>query len=488
MRRREKKKCEAFAKRGFCVKIALYLLVNGKYRYKTAKSKEARMKAAFHTLGCKVNQYETEAMKEQFRSAGYEITGEEDPADVYIINTCTVTNLADRKSRQYIRRMKKQCPQAVVAVTGCYAQVKPEEVAALPEVDIVAGTGEKNHLVQYVSEYLADHQKQKHILAYDALTSYHDQGIITSMDSRTRAYIKIQEGCNRFCSYCLIPFARGQVRSRDPQEIVLEAETLLAHGFKELVLTGINTALYGTEEAFAYPLTAAEQAAGMHGIEIIISRLNALDGDFRIRLSSLEPTVVNADYVKRLLQYEKLCPHLHLSIQSGSDAVLQAMHRHYSRADYLDIVRVLKAHDPHYGITTDIICGFPGETDADFADSVRIVKEAGFLKVHAFKYSKREGTAACEMKNQVPGEVKNERVTALIEAGERAAEIFLGESIGEVRTVLFEEAADEAGLICGYAENYVKVYARGSAADFNCFQKVKLLTLYQDGLKGEILP
>ena len=158
------------------------------------------MKAAFHTLGCKVNQYETEAMKEQFRKAGYEITGEEDPADVYIINTCTVTNLADRKSRQYIRRMKKQCPQAVVAVTGCYAQVKPEEVAALPEVDIVAGTGEKNHLVQYVSEYLADHQKQKHILAYDALTSYHDQGIITSMDSRTRAYIKIQEGCNRFCS------------------------------------------------------------------------------------------------------------------------------------------------------------------------------------------------------------------------------------------------------------------------------------------------
>ena len=318
------------------------------------------MKAAFHTLGCKVNQYETEAMKEQFRKAGYEITGEEDPADVYIINTCTVTNLADRKSRQYIRRMKKQCPQAVVAVTGCYAQVKPEEVAALPEVDIVAGTGEKNHLVQYVSEYLADHQKQKHILAYDALTSYHDQGIITSMDSRTRAYIKIQEGCNRFCSYCLIPFARGQVRSRDPQEIVLEAETLLAHGFRELVLTGINTALYGTEEAFAYPLSAAEQAAGMHGIEIIISRLNALDGDFRIRLSSLEPTVVNADYVKRLLQYEKLCPHLHLSIQSGSDAVLQAMHRHYSRVDYLDIVRVLKAHDPHYGITTDIICGFPG--------------------------------------------------------------------------------------------------------------------------------
>ena len=197
--------------------------------------------------------------------------------------------------------MKNQGPQAIVAVTGCYAQVKPEEVAALPEVDIVAGTGEKNHLVRYVGEYLQNHSKQTHILEYDALTSYHDKGIITSMDSRTRAYIKIQEGCNRFCSYCLIPFARGQVRSRDPREIILEAQTLIANGFKELVLTGINTALYGTEENFLYPLLPFEQERGMRGIEIIISRLNALEGDFRIRLSSLEPTVVNADYVKRLL-------------------------------------------------------------------------------------------------------------------------------------------------------------------------------------------
>lgn len=457
------------------------------------------MKAAFHTLGCKVNQYETEAMKEQFRGAGYEIVGEEEPADVYIINTCTVTNLADRKSRQYIRRMKKQCPQAVVAVTGCYAQVKPEEVSALPEVDIVAGTGEKNHLLQYVGEYQRNRSKQTHILEYDALTAYHDKGIITSMDSRTRAYIKIQEGCNRFCSYCLIPFARGQVRSRDPQEILLEAQTLLARGFKELVLTGINTALYGTEENFSYPLSEAERSAGMHGIEIIISRLNALEGDFRIRLSSLEPTVVDAEYVKRLLVYPKLCPHLHLSVQSGSNAVLKAMNRRYTREEYLAIVRVLKAHDPHYGITTDIICGFPGETEADFDDSLRMVREAGFLKVHAFKYSKREGTAACKMKDQIPGEIKNRRVSALIAAGEEAARDFLTESIGEVRTVLFEEFAESgetcsagaetaAAQICGYADNYVKVYAEGSADDLNCFKKVKLLELYQDGLKGELLP
>ncbi len=450
-------------------------------------------KAAFHTLGCKVNQYETEAMKEQFASCGYEIVGEEDKADVYVINTCTVTNLADRKSRQYIRRMKKQCPEAVIAVTGCYAQVKPEELEALPEVDIVAGTGEKNNLAGYVEEYLHEHKKQKHILEYDALTSYHDKGIITSMDFRTRAYVKIQEGCNRFCSYCLIPFARGAVRSRNPEEIIEEVKTLIDKGFREVVLTGINTALYGTEESFCYPLTTEEKREKMQGIEIIINRINALEGDFRIRLSSLEPTVVNADYVKRLMKYEKLCPHLHLSIQSGSDRIIGAMNRHYSRQDYLDIVSVLKAHDPHYGVTTDIICGFPGETEEDFAGSLRIVEEADFLKVHAFKFSKREGTAAWEMKDQIDGETKNERVTRLIKRSEEVTKKFLESSAGEVRRVLFEqEEAGEKGergesFISGYTENYIKVYAFGSPAHLNSFQKVKLLEPYRDGMKGEIL-
>ncbi len=450
-------------------------------------------KAAFHTLGCKVNQYETEAMKEQFASRGYEIVGEEDKADVYVINTCTVTNLADRKSRQYIRRMKKQCPEAVIAVTGCYAQVKPEELEALPEVNIVAGTGEKNNIADYVEEYMKSHVKQKHILEYDALTSYHDKGIITSMDSRTRAYVKIQEGCNRFCSYCLIPFARGAVRSRDPEEIIEEVKTMIDKGFREVVLTGINAALYGTEESFGYPLTTEEKREKMQGIEIIINRINALEGDFRIRLSSLEPTVVNADYVKRLMRYEKLCPHLHLSIQSGSDRIIGAMNRHYSRQDYIDIVRVLKAHDPHYGVTTDIICGFPGETEEDFEDSLRIVEEADFLKVHAFKFSKREGTAAWEMKDQIDGQTKNERVTRLIKRSEEVTKKFLESSAGEVRRVIFEqEETGEKGeggesLISGYTENYIKVYVFGSPEHLNSFQKVKLLEPYRDGMKGEIL-
>ena len=448
------------------------------------------MKAAFHTLGCKVNQYETEAMKEQFIEAGYEIVGEEDFADVYVINTCTVTNLADRKSRQYIRRMKKQSPDAIVAVTGCYAQVKPEELEAMPEVDIVTGTGEKNTLLGYIEEFERERTKQRHIRDYDDLVEYEDKGIITSMESRTRAYIKIQEGCDRFCAYCLIPFARGHVRSRDPEEVVAEAKALVDAGFKEIILAGINTALYGTEESFDYPLLAGED--GMKGIEIIIKRINDLDGDFRIRLSSLEPTVINAEYVSRLMKYPRLCPHLHLSIQSGSDNVLKLMNRHYSRQEYLDIVKVLKSYDPGYGITTDIIVGFPGETQEDFMDSVDMIQRVEFCKVHGFRYSSREGTAAASLPGHLSGTVKNERIQQLLDAGDEAMNRFFDGCLerGEVRTVLFEEYDSsedgEEKLITGYTENYIKIYAQGTDADLNCFKKVKLLKKYKDGMKGEI--
>ena len=458
--------------------------------------KDTEMRVAFHTLGCKVNQYETEAMKEQFKAAGAGIVGEDEAADVYIINTCTVTNLADRKSRQYIRRMKKKCPDAVVAVTGCYAQVKPDEVAELEEVDIVAGTGEKNNILFYVQQFLEERQQQKHIKAYDELTCYDDKGIITSMESRTRAYIKIQEGCDRFCAYCLIPFARGHVRSRDPQEVTDEAAALVNQGFKEIILTGINTALYGTEEGFCYPLRDDEEAAGMSGIEIIIKRINELEGDFRIRLSSLEPTVINAEYVKRLMKYERLCPHLHLSVQSGSNHVLELMNRRYDRSEYLEIVKVLREYDPLYGITTDIICGFPGETEEDFEDSLEIVEKVKFCKVHAFKYSRREGTAAALMEGQIPGEIKNQRSDRLIEAGERVSAGFMESCRGAVRPVLFEELCEESedddgaegrnSLITGYTDNYIKVYARGDSDDLNSIKKVKLLERYKDGMKGEI--
>lgn len=443
-----------------------------------------KLKVAFHTLGCKVNQYETEAMKEQFRAAGCTVVGEEDTADVYVINTCTVTNLADRKSRQYIRRMKKKCPEAVIAVTGCYAQVKPEEVSALEEADIVAGTGEKNNILSYVQQFMEERQRQTHIKSYDELTGYDDKGVITSMESRTRAYIKIQEGCDRFCSYCLIPFARGHVRSRNPGEITEEAETLIRQGFKEIILTGINTALYGAEENFSYPLKPDEEAAGMRGIEIIIKRINDLEGDFRIRLSSLEPTVINAAYVRELMKYDKLCHHLHLSVQSGSNRVLKLMNRRYDRSEYLEIVKVLREFDPLYGITTDIICGFPGETDKDFEDSLDIIEQVKFCKVHAFRYSKRRGTAAALMEGQVSGEVKKRRSDRLIEAGEKAAAEFMESCRNSVRPVLFEEVCGT--LVAGYSDNYIKVYAEGGEDDLNRIRNVKLSENYKDGMKGEI--
>ena len=439
------------------------------------------MKVAFHTLGCKVNQYETESMRQQFVGAGFESVDENDFADVYVINTCTVTNLADRKSRQYIRRMKKGNPEAVIAVTGCYAQIKPEELAELPEVDIVAGTGEKNNIIAYVQEFMDARKPQKHIKTYDELCEYQDRGIITSMETRTRAYIKIQEGCDRFCSYCLIPFARGKVRSRDPEEVVAEAKALVEKGFKEIVLTGINTALYGVEEGFAdkYPDWAKED-----GIESIIKAICEIEGEFRVRLSSLEPAVINADYVERLMKYDKLCHHLHLSAQSGSDNVLKLMNRPYGQKDYLDIVKVLRKCDPLYGISTDIIVGFPQESDEDFNDSLELVEKAGFCKVHAFRYSKREGTAAAVMKGQVASETKNARVTELMAAGEKASNDFFERCKGITRTVLFEEWDGE--YITGYTDNYVKVYAKGTDEDLNCFREVKLLEIYKDGMKGEI--
>ncbi len=414
---------------------------------------------------------------------GFEIVPEDEAADCYIINTCTVTNLADRKSRQFIRRARRANPDAVIAVTGCYSQVEPEELWAMPEVDVVTGNGEKPLLIGMVKEALANRERIYKVLKYDELCEYNDRGIIMNMEGRTRAYIKIQEGCNRFCAYCLIPFARGQVRSRDPGEIEEEARTLIANGFREIVLTGINTALYGTEEGFKERYGVKED-----GIESIIKSIDALPGDFRIRLSSLEPTVVNAEYVKRLLKYPKLCPHLHLSIQSGSDKIIKAMNRHYTRQDYLDIVKVLKDHDPGYGITTDIIVGFPGETDEDFGDSLRMVEEAGFLKVHVFKYSKRKGTKAAGMKEQVRGEVKNERSDLLMEAGEKAAAEFFAEESGRTRTALFEEVSED-GLLTGYTENYVRVYVKAPGdpeAYLNDFYSVVMGEPSGDGMTAEI--
>lgn len=420
------------------------------------------MKIALHTLGCKVNQYESESLRQQFKQAGHRIVGDDEFADVYVINTCTVTGLADRKSRQYIRRAKKINPDSIVAVVGCYAQVSPEKVAALDEVNIVAGTNEKQNLLRYIEQY-GEEGTQIHIRPYEELGDYEDDGILISTSSRTRAYIKIEEGCDRFCAYCIIPYARGPVRSRNKNAILTEARELVNRGFKEIVLTGINTALY-------------DDLPGL------LDELDAMEGTFRVRLSSLEPTVIDRDFIEKIIKSKRLCHHLHLSLQSGSNKVLKEMNRNYSRETYLSITETLREFDPLYAITTDIIVGFPGETEEDFQESLDMVSRVGFCKVHGFPYSPRKGTAAAAMDNQVPAAVKKARNKQLLGLGESIARKFFIENLNTYGTVLFEE--EEGEFLTGYTDNYIKVYLPLKKGEglINELVTMQLLNLHGDGV------
>lgn len=469
------------------------------------------MKAAFHTLGCKVNQYETETIAEQFRRLGYEVVDGSEPADVYVINTCTVTNLADRKSRQFIRRAHRLNPDALVAVTGCYAQMSPEDAAGIDGVGLVCGTDMKSHLAEMADDWLRERglrgdQKEAEVLvkSYNELDSYEELGQIHSMEARTRAFIKIQEGCENFCTYCVIPFARGHIRSRRTEDIVQEVSGLVAQGYKEIVLTGINTAFYGLD----FARSAGGQMPEGEGLENLIAALDALPGNFRIRLSSLEPTVINADEVRRLLKYPRLCRHLHLALQSGSDRILKEMNRRYDRGLFDEIVEVLRESDPLYGVSTDIIVGFPGETEEDFQGSLEAVRSSAFLKVHVFKYSMRDGTPAARRKDQIDGGLKAERSRRLIQAAEEVAHGFFERSVGDERTVLVERfpkdpitgedqgmenqgdltAADPGGrLVTGYTDNYIKTYLPGGPELFNRFVRVRLLRPWRDGMLAEVI-
>ena len=460
------------------------------------KHNHTQMKVAFHTLGCKVNHYETEAIKEAFVSRGAEAVSEEEFADVYIINTCTVTNIADRKSRQFIRRAKRMNPDAVIAVTGCYAQVASDEIAAMPEVDLIVGNGRKSEIcglvMQKMQKARAEEQPDKGtassedhpaedaghadvlVLPRSELTDYEDMGQVTSAgEGMIRAYLKIQDGCDRFCSYCLIPYARGPVRSRPKDEIIDEIRGMLRNGFREIVLTGINTALYGTEDGADCSLS-----------ELLteIDDMESPDGaDFRIRLSSLEPTVVDKDNVEEIIRHKRLCHHLHLSVQSGSSSVLRSMNRHYSREEYLEIVRAIRDYDPLFGITTDIIVGFPGESQDDFNDSLDIVRQAGFGRTHVFRYSPRKGTAGAAMKDAVPESIKKERAAVLERLGSETAEDFIKANSGTVQTVLIEEWAD--GYATGYTGNYIKVYIHDPERRLEAGEFVKAATedAFMDG-------
>ncbi len=454
---------------------------------------------SFFTLGCKVNQYESQAMAEAFRAAGCSVV-EEGPADICVVNSCSVTRLADRKSRQYLRRFRRDNPEAAILVMGCYPQTNPQEVASIEEADVVLGTTGKLRAPQLAAEYLLKKQAlggrpPKKVLITDPVvreTVYEQHEGIRGMETKTRALIKIQEGCNRFCSYCVIPHARGQVRSRSAAAIRKEAESLVSAGYKEITLTGINTALYGAENGFTDDLET-----GLEGVEIIVKALNDIPGDFLIRLGSMEPTVIDAAYIARLFRYEKLAHHVHLSIQSGSDSVLARMSRHYTAQDYLRIVQACRAFDSLYGITTDIICGFPGETEEDFAQSLAMVREAAYLHVHAFPYSRRLFTPAADMPDQVAPSVKKERNRQLIEAAEEVSLAFRASMVQSVQRVLAEETEEtEEGLLWkGHCSNYCVVYFRDpsmndpnrSASLENQWISVRIERVFRDGVLGSVL-
>ena len=411
------------------------------------------------TLGCKVNQYESEAMSEIFEGRGYRQVENDEFSDVYIVNTCTVTNLSDRKSRQFIRKSKKKNPNSVVAVVGCYSQVSPDEVKNIDGVDVVIGTTERNKIVDLIEEAKDSHEK---INIVKDLKNVREFANTTNFDSnnRTRAYMKVQDGCNRFCTYCIIPFARGPIRSRTIEDSVREAKTLAERGFKEIVLTGIHIGSFGMDMGDMRLIDLIEAIAEVDGIE-------------RIRLSSVEPIIISDEFMKRSVNTGKLCDHFHLSLQSGSNNILEAMNRRYTREEYIEKANIIRKYMPHAGLTTDIIVGFPGETEEDFEDSMNIVREVGFSRIHVFKYSKRKNTKAAVMKNQIDGNIKKERSEKLIALGEKYQEIFEKENMKAPQSVLFEE--ENNGVYYGYTTNYIRVKVKSKADLTNKIKKVKIL-------------
>lgn len=405
-------------------------------------------KAALHNLGCKVNSYETEAMTQLLKKAGYEIVSFQDQADVYIINTCSVTNMADRKSRQMLHKAKKQNPNAVVVATGCYVQTATEKVAQDLSIDLVVGNNRKKDIVEILNEYYAEKEageqvKEEYVIDINHTDEYEDLEIST-VTEHTRAHLKIQDGCNNFCSYCIIPYARGRIRSRTMESIKAELERLSASGFKEIVLTGINLSCYGDNGKKL--IDVIEMADNVNGIE-------------RIRLGSLDPEVVTEDFVERLGKVKKICPHFHFSLQSGCDKTLKAMNRHYTSDEYYEKCQLIRKHIDNPAFTTDVIVGFPGETEEDYISSREFVKKVKFAELHVFKYSKRDGTVAAKMPNQIDEKIKTLRSEDLIKTGEELTKEFRQAKIGQDTTVLFEEKIllDNKEYWVGHTVDYIKI-------------------------------
>lgn len=404
-------------------------------------------KAAFHNLGCKVNSYETEAMQQLLEDAGYEIVPFREGADVYIINTCSVTNVADRKSRQMLHRAKKMNPSAAVVAVGCYVQAAGAELKKDEAVDLIVGNNQKKDLVQILDDYFADHENSGEILDIGHSQEYEELHIRRIAD-HTRAFIKVQDGCNQFCSYCIIPYTRGRVRSRRPEDIEHEVRGIAEAGYKEIVLTGIHLSSYGVD-------FKDEQ---QENLLTLIKRLDQIPGIERLRLGSLEPRIVTREFAKELARLRTICPHFHLSLQSGCDATLKRMNRRYNAAEYQACCEILREEFDNPAITTDVIVGFPGETEEEFAETERFLKAIHFYEMHIFKYSRRAGTRAADMPDQVPEGIKSVRSDILLALEKQQSLEYRGRFLGTEEEILLEEPIEIDGIkyMMGHTRQYVK--------------------------------
>ena len=405
--------------------------------------------------GCKVNQYETNAMMQKMIEAGYKVVDFETKADIYIINTCTVTNMADKKSRQMLRRVKEINPEAILVAVGCYAQVAKEKLEQIPEIDLILGINEKNDIVKYVE------QASKNTYVSDVLhqTEFLDFGDVTYTE-KTRAVIKVQDGCNQFCSYCIIPYARGRIRSRKPESVIKEITDVAKEGIKEVVITGIHIASYGKDFNMKPEYRLID----------LLEEIQKVDGIQRIRLGSLEPTLITEEFVERLKKLPKICDHFHLSLQSGCDETLKRMNRKYTTDQFRHVVELLRNAYPEVHLTTDVIVGFPGETEEEFNKTYEFLKEIKFYKMHVFKYSPRSGTVAAKMPNQIDGNIKEERSNKLIELSDKNEKEYNQKYIGKEVEVLLEEREGE--YLKGHTTNYMVVKMKTNANLENTIQKV----------------
>ncbi len=427
-------------------------------------------KAASFALGCKVNQYESEAIAELFAEKGYEIVGIDEEADVYVINTCTVTNFGDKKSRQLIRKVKRQNENAIVAVVGCYAQTAPKELMEIAGVNLVIGTKDRAQIVEMVEQYDRANGVENHVSDIMKERVFEPLSI-QKLANRTRAYLKIQDGCSQYCSYCIIPYARGPIRSREPQEVVAEVKRLAENGFKEVVLTGIHVASYGKDRRDTSLLDILKQVHEVEGIE-------------RIRFSSIEPNVVTEEFAQTMAALPKVCDHFHLSLQSGCDKTLKEMNRKYDTEKYRQAAATLRKYLPKVALTTDIIVGFPGETEEDFRESYAFAEEIGFAKIHVFPYSPKRGTPAAARKDQLLNAVKAERSHTLIQLSDKMAADFLADAVGTDAEVLYERAVGD-GIYEGHTTNYMKVHGRSEVDLTNRIAKTHITRAEGEMLFGD---